>query len=403
MKWGAVSRMSLRSLGANKLRTGLASLGILIGVGAVVALLALGSGAQKDVIERVSSLGSNLLMVRPGRRRGPGGVRSTVHQDLTLDDAEALMARVSAIEQISPVVSGRVQVKYHNRNSNISVMGVAPTYFGMRSYEIEKGRQFTDGEVNGRARVAVLGPATVEDLFAESDPLGETIRLKDVNFTVIGVLKPKGDQGFFNPDDQAIIPYTTAMGRVFGLDHLGEIDVEAAKTADVGAVEDEIERVLRERHRLKDGDEDDFSVRSQAELLERVSEVTGTFTLLLGGIAAISLLVGGIGIMNIMYVTVAERTREIGIRKAVGARNRDILRQFLFEAVLLSGLGGLAGAAFGAALATLLSRLLDMTVLIKPEHVLMALSFSAGVGVFFGYYPAKRAAKLNPIDALRYE
>ncbi len=395
--------MSIGSLRANKLRSALAALGILIGVGAVIALLALGSGAQKDVVDRISSLGSNLLMVRPGLSRGHGGVSSTAHQNLTLDDAEALVAGAEGVEQVSPVVSGRAQVKYFNRNSNIMVMGVAATYFEIRSYEIEKGRQFTETEASGRARVAVLGPATVEDIFGESDPVGETIRLKDINFTVIGVLRSKGDQGWFSPDDQAIMPYTTAMSRVFGLDHLSEIDVQAVETVEVDKVKGEIERVLRARHRIEEGEESDFSVRSQAEILERVSEVTGTFTLLLGGIAAISLLVGGIGIMNIMYVTVAERTREIGIRKAVGAKNRDILRQFLSEAVLLSGLGGVAGAAFGAALAALLSRLFGMSIAIEPGHVLLALSFSAGIGVFFGYYPARRAAKLNPIDALRYE
>ena len=393
----------MRSLRANKLRSALAALGILIGVGAVIALLALGSGAQKDVVERISSLGSNLIMVRPGLSRGHRGVSATAHQNLTLDDAEALTTRAAGVEQVSPVVRGRAQVKYLNRNSNITVMGVAPTYFQIRSYELELGRQFTEAQANGRARVAVLGPATVEDLFGESDPLGEAIRLKGVNFRVVGVLKAKGDQGWFSPDDQAIVPYTTAMDRVFGLDHLSEIDVQAAETADVDEVKSEIERILRARHRVGEGEESDFSVRSQAEILERVSTVTGTFTLLLGGIAAISLLVGGIGIMNIMYVTVAERTREIGIRKAVGAKNRDILGQFLLEAVLLSGIGGVAGVVFGTTLAALLSRFLGITILIEPRHVLLALSFSAGVGVFFGYYPAKRAAKLNPIDALRYE
>ena len=403
MKWSAVNRMALRSLRASKLRSALAALGILIGVGAVIALLALGSGAQKDVVDRVSSMGSNLLMVRPGLRRGHRGASTVAHQNLTLEDAEAVLSGAAGVEQVSPVVSGRAQVKYFSQNSNIMVMGVAPTYFEIRSYEVERGFQFTESDANGRAPVAVLGPATVEELFGERDPIGETIRLKNTNFRVVGVLRAKGDQGFFNADDQAIIPYTTAMDRVFGLDRLGEIDVQAAETADVEHVKSEVERILRQRHRIREGEDDDFSVRSQAELLERVSEVTGTFTLLLGGIAAISLLVGGIGIMNIMYVTVAERTREIGIRKAVGARGRDILRQFLAEAVLLSGIGGAAGAAFGAALAALLSRLFGMSIAIEPGHVLLALSFSAGIGVFFGYYPARRAAKLNPIDALRYE
>jgi putative ABC transport system permease protein len=395
--------MALGSLRANLLRSVLAALGILIGAGAVLALLALGSGAERDVVERISSLGSNLLMVRPGLSRGHHGVRSTSYQNLTLEDAEALLAEVAGIRQLSPVVSGRAQVKYSNQNSNITVMGVAPTYFEIRGYEVQKGRIFGKGEVNGRARVAALGPTTVENLFGANDPIGMTVRLKGVNFRVIAVLKSKGDQGWFNPADQALIPYTTAMSRLFGQSHLSEIDVQAAEAAGVDGVIAGIERVLRRRHGIKEGEDSDFSVRSQAEILERVSDVTGTFTLLLSGIAAISLLVGGIGIMNIMYVTVAERTREIGIRKAIGARNRDILRQFLFEAVLLSVLGGLAGAVFGATLALTLGRLLSMTAVVKPAHVLLALSFSAGVGTFFGYYPARRAAMLNPIDALRYE
>ncbi|MHC4200516.1 MAG: ABC transporter permease [Planctomycetota bacterium] len=403
MRWSAVSNMALRSLFGSKLRSALAALGILIGVGAVIALLSLGAGAQKDIIGRVSSLGTDLLMVRPGLRRGRHGVSSGIHQNLTIRDAEAIVAEARGVAQVSPVVTGRAQVKYFNENSNITIRGGAPTYFTIRNFEVEKGRPFTDMETNGAARVAVLGPATVEDLFGENEPLGETIKLKGIIFRVIGVLKAKGDQGWFNPDDQAIIPFTTAMDRMFGLDHLGEIDVQAAATGEVELAKREIERVLRRRHRIGEGEEDDFNVTSQAEMLEMISSVTGTFTLLLGGIAAISLLVGGIGIMNIMYVTVTERTREIGIRKAVGAKRRDILGQFLFEAVLLSGLGGAAGVIFGASLAAVLSRLMGFGVVLRPGDILLALSFSAGVGVFFGYYPARRAARLDPIDALRYE
>jgi putative ABC transport system permease protein len=395
--------MALRSLFANKLRSSLAALGILIGVGAVIAMLSLGAGAQKDVIGRVSSLGTNLLMVRPGLRRGPGGVSSNSFKNLTLEDAEALVAEVEGLAAVSPVVSGRAQLKYFNKNTAIMVIGAAPTYFGIRNFEVERGRPFSDLDVSGTARVVVLGPATVEDLFGESDPLGEMIKLKGINFRVVGVLKAKGDQGWFNPDDMAIIPYSTAMNRVYGLDHLGEIDVQSADEADVKSVQFGITQVLRQKHRIRDGEDDDFTVRSQAEMLEMTSQITGTFTLLLGGIAAISLLVGGIGIMNIMYVTVTERTREIGIRKAIGAKRRDILGQFLFEAVLLSGLGGVAGVLFGVSLAMLISKLAGFSSVILSSDVALALSVSAGVGVFFGYYPARRAAALHPIDALRYE
>jgi putative ABC transport system permease protein len=395
--------MALRSLYANRLRSALAALGIMIGVSAVIALLSLGAGAQRSIVASVSVLGTDLLMVKPGLRRGPGGVRVGIHRNLTLDDAEAIVAEAEGVGQVSPVVRGRAQVKYFNRNSNTTVVGAAPTYFGIRNSEVERGRAFSDMEVTAVARVAVLGPATVEDLFGEGDVLGESIKLKGITFRVVGVLKAKGDQGWFNPDDQAVIPYTTAMDRVFGLDHLGEIDVQAATTDDVDLAKQEIERVLRKRHRIREGEENDFSVRSQAEMLETISSVTGTFTLLLGGIAAISLLVGGIGIMNIMYVTVTERTREIGIRKAIGAKNRHILGQFLIEAVLLSGLGGLAGLTFGLSVAALLGRLMGFDTVVNPFDVALALSFSVGVGVFFGYYPARRAARLNPIDALRYE
>ena len=403
MRWSVVGRLALRSLYASKLRSALAALGILIGVAAVIALLSLGAGAQKSIVSRVSALGTDLLMVRPGLRRGAHGVSAGVHQNLTIADAEALVAEAKGVGRVSPVVRSRAQLKYFNQNTNTTVIGAAPTYFAIRNFEVEKGRAFTDMEVTGVARVAVLGPATVEDLFGEGDVLGENIKLKGITFRVVGVLKAKGDQGWFNPDDQAIIPYTAAMDRVFGLDHLGEIDVQATATSDVDLAKREIGVVLRKRHRIREGEEDDFSVRSQAEMLDTISSVTGTFTLLLGGIAAISLLVGGIGIMNIMYVTVTERTREIGIRKAIGAKNRHILGQFLFEAVLLSGLGGVAGLAFGLSVATLLSWLMGFDTVIRVGDVVLALSFSVGVGVFFGYYPARRAAGLNPIDALRYE
>jgi putative ABC transport system permease protein len=381
----------------------LAALGILIGVGAVIALLSLGTGAQRSIISRVSALGTDLLMVKPGLRRGAHGVRVGIHQNLTLQDAEALVAEAEGVWRVSPVVRSRAQLKYFNRNTNTTIVGAAPTYFSIRNFEIGKGRAFTDMEVTGIARVAILGTKTVEDLFGNGDVLGENIKLKGITFRVVGVLKAKGDQGWFNPDDQAIIPYTTAMDRLLGLDHLGEIDVQATATADVDLAKREIGKVLRKRHRIREDDEDDFSVRSQAEMLETISSVTGTFTLLLGGIAAISLLVGGIGIMNIMYVTVTERTREIGIRKAIGAKNRHILGQFLLEAVLLSALGGLAGLTFGLSMAALLSWLMGFDTVIRAGDVMLALSFSVGVGVFFGYYPARRAARMNPIDALRYE
>jgi putative ABC transport system permease protein len=403
MKWSAIGKMAFRSLTSNMLRSLLAALGVLIGVAAVIAMLSIGAGAQSDVIGRVSSLGTNLLMVRPGLRRGHGGVSASSHQNLTLDDAEALVNEVEGIDAVSPVVSGRAQIKYFNKNASVMVMGAAPTYFGIRNFEVERGRAFTDIDVAGNSRVAVLGPATVADLFGDGDAIGEQVKLKGINFRVVGVLKAKGDQGFFSADEMAIIPYSTAMTRVYGLDHLGEIDVQAADGVEIASVQYGITKVLRRSHRIQDGADDDFTVRSQAEMLEMTSAITGTFTLLLGGIAAISLLVGGIGIMNIMYVTVTERTREIGIRKAIGARRRDILGQFLLEAILLSGLGGVSGVLFGLALGLTISKVSGFSMVVVGSNIALALSVSVGVGVFFGYYPARRAAALHPIDALRYE
>ena len=403
MLWWTVVKTALGSLVANKLRSFLAALGIVIGVAAVIALLALGAGAQRDILARVSSLGKNLMVVRPGLHRGHRGVRSGARETLKLGDAEAILAEVDGIVQVAPVVRRGAQLKRFNRNTSTIVVGTSRTYLEIRNFTVERGRAFTEAETNGAARVAILGPVTAEDLFDRDDPLGEVIKLNGINFRVVGVLGAKGDQGWFNPDDQAVVPYTTAMNHLFGLDHLPEIDIQTEDRADTKKIQAGITAVLRRRHRIQPGKDDDFHVRDQAEMLETVSSVTRTFTMLLGGIAGISLLVGGIGIMNIMLVTVTERTREIGIRKAIGAKKRDILGQFLIEAVLLSGLGGAVGVMSGIGLAALVTRLVNIGMLLRAEDVLLALSFSTGVGVFFGYYPAKRAARLNPIDALRYE
>ena len=403
MLWWTVVKTALKSLVANKLRSVLAALGIVIGVGAVIALLALGAGAQRDVLARVSSLGTNLMVVRPGMHRGHRGVRSGSRETLKLGDADAILREVDGIVGIAPVVRRGAQLKYFNRNTSAMVVGTSSSYLEIRNFTVERGRAFTEVESTSSARVALLGPVTAEALFDRDDPLGEVIKLNGVNFRVVGVLRSKGDQGWFNPDDQAIVPYSTAMNHLFGVDHLGEVDIQTEDAADTREIQAGVTAVLRRRHRIQPGKDDDFHVRDQAEMLETVSSVARTFTMLLGGIAGISLLVGGIGIMNIMLVTVTERTREIGIRKAIGAKNRDILGQFLLESVLLSGLGGAIGVGFGAGLAILVARLMGIGVLLKAEDILLALSFAAGVGVFFGFYPAKRAAKLNPIDALRYE
>jgi len=401
MLFWTIIKVALKSLLANKLRTFLAMLGIIIGVGAVISMLAMGAGAQKQVMERISAMGTNLLMIRPGQH-GSHGVTSGSRQNLTVDDATAIM-KIKGVFQIAPVVQGNAQVKYYNQNTRIAVMGSSPTYFTARNFDIGRGRSFTEGEVDSMMRVAVLGPTTVENLFQDEDPLGQTIKVNGINFQVVGVTKSKGDQGWFNPDDQAIVPYTTAMKQLFGLNYLREIDIQAVDGANLTKVQEDITSLLRQRHRLQPEAQDDFNIRNQAEIVATATNVTQTFTFLLGGIASISLLVGGIGIMNIMLVTVTERTREIGIRKAIGAKNRDIMLQFLIEAIVLSALGGLIGIALGVGGASMIAKLSQFKTFVQLPSVLLALSFAAAVGIFFGYYPARRAALLDPIEALRYE
>jgi len=397
-----IVKVATKSLLANKLRSILAMLGIIIGVAAVISMLALGAGAQKRVMDRISSMGANLLIVRPGQR-GRRGVRTGPVQTLTLNDAQALLEEVPAVEMIAPVVRGSGQFKYYNNNSQSVILGTSITYFPIRNFDVERGRAFTESEVERSARVAVLGATTVENLFENSDPLEETVKIKGINFKVIGVLRAKGDQGWFNPDDQAIIPYTTAMKQLLGVDYLREIDLQAVEGADHAQVQTEASQVLRRRHRIKSEAEDDFHIRNLAEMAQAASDVTQTFTILLGAVAGISLLVGGIGIMNIMLVTVTERTREIGIRKAIGAKDRDILTQFLLEAIVMSGLGGLLGVLAGVGGAEAIANLSQFGTVINASSIVLALSVSTAVGIFFGFYPARRAALLDPIEALRYE
>jgi putative ABC transport system permease protein len=402
MLFWTIIKVALKSLVANKLRTLLAMLGIIIGVGAVISMLGMGAGAQKQVLERISQMGTNLLIIRPAQR-GSMGVMSGTQQNLTVEDAEALLREIPSIRQVAPVVSGNAQVKYFNKNARVSTVGTSVTYFPVRNFEVEKGRSFTEGEVENMSRVAVIGPTTAETLFETDNPLGKIIKINNITFRVEGVLKSKGDQGWFNPDDQVLIPYTTAMKQLFGQDYLREIDVQAKTGADLTQVQEEVTAVLRRRHRILPGAPDDFSIRNQADIIDTASEVSKTFTVLLGSIASISLLVGGIGIMNIMLVTVTERTREIGVRKAIGARNRDILRQFLLESILMSGLGGVMGIGLGFGGAGLIGWFTQMPTLVEPLSIVMALTVAASVGIFFGLYPAMRAARLDPIESLRYE
>lgn len=394
-------KISFKSLFANKMRSFLAMLGIIIGVGSVIAMLAIASGVQRETMERISQHGTDLLTVRPRHRRR-GGVATENVQELTVDDARAILD-LEGVLNVSPVVRSNGQVVYYNKNTRTTVMGVAPTYLEIRNFQINHGRMFSDMEVNRLGRTAVLGSEVAGELFENNKPIGERIRVNGINFEVVGLLKSKGDQGWFNPDDQILIPYTTVMRRLAGTRNLREINVQAVNREALVYLEENIKDMLR-GYRQPDSDEEDgFYVRNQADIIETASEINRTFTFLLGGIASIALLVGGIGIMNIMLVTVTERTREIGVRKAIGARKRDILTQFLLESVLMTAIGGIIGIIIGVGAAMAINYYTDFSTHVELLSVIIALSFAAAVGVFFGYYPARQAAKLNPIEALRYE
>jgi len=403
MLFWTICRVAFKSLFSHKLRAFLAMLGIVIGIAAVVSIMALGTGAKQQVMEKIGKMGTNLVIVRPARHSFRG-VREGFRQNITIEDAGEIIEKADNIVQVSPVVRGSAQVKYFGNNTNTSVYGAASTYLRIRNSEIEKGRNFTETESETLSRAAILGADTAESLFgSDSDPCGRPIKVKGIRFKVIGVLEKKGDQGWFNPDEMVLVPYKTAMNLLFGLDRLHEIDIQAEEGTDIDALKNSIATVLRRRHDLKQDDEDDFRIHSQAEILETASEMTRVFTVLLTSIAGISLLVGGIGIMNIMLVTIIERTREIGIRKAIGARERHILLQFVIESVFLTGIGGIFGVCLGAGIARGIERFSEFTTVTTGFHVLLALMFASGVGIFFGYYPARKAAHLDPIESLRYE
>ena len=402
---GEISRVALGALRANKLRSLLTMLGIVIGVAAVIAVVALGTGAQSAVKDRISSLGTTLLTVMPGQQRGMG-VSFDQSMKLTMDDAAAIEERSTSITAVQPEMTSRLQVQYLNQNTNTSVVGTTSNYLEVRKYQLEAGRMFSRTEDEGRQRVAVLGPTVLETLGINSPDaiIGEAVRIRGIQFTVIGVLKSKGQSTpFGNPDDQVLVPITTGRFRLFGSDRLRSISVLAESEAKIPDAMADIQRVIRREHRVPQGRPDDFMIRSQADFLNTLGETTQVFTYLLSGIAAVSLLVGGIGIMNIMLVSVTERTREIGIRKALGATRSNILLQFLIEAVVLCLLGGLIGALVGSGGATAMSKFFQWNTIISGGAIAAAFVFSAVVGVVFGVWPARRAAGLDPIVALRYE
>ena len=407
--WQSV-RIAGRALRVNKLRSALTMLGIIIGVAAVIAMVGVGAGAQARVAEQIQSLGSNLIIVLSGSVTS-SGIRLGTGSQLTIseDDAAAIAREVPLVQAAAPSVRGTAQVVYGNLNWATSIQGVTPDYFEARDWPVTDGRAITPEDVDGAAKIALVGQTTALNLFGESDPLDQIIRIKKVPFTVVGVLSRKGQNSWGqDQDDVILIPISTAKKKVLGVSQanprsVGSISIKVRADEDMIEAEEQIRALLRQRHRLQPFQDDDFWLRNLSEVLQTQEESSRVMTYLLAAIASVSLLVGGIGIMNIMLVSVTERTREIGLRMAVGARRRHILLQFLIEAVTLSLIGGIIGIALGLGGSRAISYFAEWRTLVNPESIVIAFGFAAGIGIFFGFYPARKASRLDPIEALRYE
>ena len=401
---GETVAVALQSIRANMLRSVLTMLGIIIGVGAVITMVALGSGAQKAVQDRIAALGANVFTVFAGQAR-QGGIRITDRTILSTDDYEALRRDAKLLKAVVPEMQQSLQVKYGNQNSNVNIVGTTSNYIEVRNYTVPYGRMFTQGEDEARRRSAVLGAAVPRMLGGNpAGMINQTLLIRGIPFDIIGVLSEKGSAGgFVNPDEQILIPLQTARYRVFGSNRIRSFSVQVADGVPIEQGMVDLERVLRREHKIRPGAENDFTIRNQQDILDTQQQATEVFTSLLASIAAVSLLVGGIGIMNIMLVSVTERTREIGVRKALGATRANILMQFLIEALTLCLLGGVLGIMLGVGTAVLLSRVMQWNTLISPMSIGIAFLFSAAVGLFFGIWPARRASRLDPIMALRYE
>lgn len=398
---------SLGTLTVNKMRTALAILGIVIGIGSVIALISLGQGTELAIQSQIQSLGANLLTVVPGAQRS-GSVRGAIGggTSLTLEDANAISSspQVTTVKNVSPEFSRRTQVTTGGNNTNTQIVGATPVYTEVHKINMATGNFLTQRDFEAMTKVAVLGPQVVSDLFGDgANPIGQSIRISGQSFTIIGITQSKGGTGFANQDDVIYAPLLTVQKQLFGVDYLSSISLEAKSSDLMTQAQNEVGYFLLSRHKLSDPTQADFSIFSQQDILNTATSATGTFTSLLSGIAAISLLVGGIGIMNIMLVTVTERTREIGLRKALGAKKKVITAQFLTESILLTFSGGVAGVIIGIGISFLLSKTVNFPFAISPFSIILAFAVSAGIGILFGWYPAKKASDLQPIEALRYE
>lgn len=406
MNYSNLFRIAIRALIRNKLRAFLTMLGIIIGVASVIAMLAIGEGSKQKMRGQISSMGTNMVMVMPNfQRRGGVSLGASSSMALKYTDVLALRNEAADVAAVSPEVRASGQIIYGNKNTQTTIYGVSEDYLSIRKLEVLSGRVFNANETRSMAKVCILGQTVVENLFgAGADPVGLSIRIKNLPFLVIGVLKDKGESGMGQDQDDLIIaPYTTVQRRLAAIDYINGIYASAISEEKSPAAMSEVEEILRRTHKLKESTENDFRVMSQSELLKTITSITDIMTYLLGAIAGISLLVGGIGIMNIMFVSVTERTREIGLRMSIGGRGKDIMKQFLAESIILSILGGVMGVVFGYLLARLAGSLMSSQAIVKTQSVVLAFIVCFVIGVFFGWYPARKAANLNPIDALRYE
>ena len=395
-------KMAIRSLIANTMRTFLTALGMIIGVASVISMISIGEGARQQTLSTIAKFGTNIITIKPGKKK-TRHVSSDNVNTLVLEDAEAINTHIPLITGVAAQVYRSAQIKYGNKNTNTTVRGTGIKYLKIANFTLDQGRYFSSQEVRSIRRVAVLGSTVVKNLFGDINPIGKKIKVDGSNYLIIGSTIPKGALSWFDPDDQIFIPVTTAQKRLFGVNNIQSIDIQAEKIEDLEIIKERVDSLLRIRHGIRKTEDSDFHVQNSSQWLNSWGDAAKTFTYLLGGIAAISLLVGGIGIMNIMLVSITERTKEIGIRIAIGAKKSEIMQQFLIESVHISFIGGGSGIMIGILISRTVSKIGGWDTIVSNQSIMIAFGFSVGVGIFFGYYPARKAANLNPIDALRYE